>query len=116
MRLEDETLINLLIDKGIDHNLNNRIKPSRHPYMKKVCRALNKNKISFTYFSETDTLVVVQPDSILYQIAILPSLFGISAIVLVHDENNAQQNLQTMSETLDNLLPPEIDYEILGVV
>lgn len=116
MRLEDETLIHLLIDKGIDHNLNNRIKPSRHPNMRKVCKALNKNKISFTYFAETDTLVVVQPESILYQIAILPSLFGISAIVLVQNEGNAQQNLETISEILYNLLPPEIDYEILGVV
>mgnify|MGYP001575805120 CR=1 FL=1 len=116
MRYEDEMLIDLLIDKGIAPNLNRRIKPSRHPYMKKVCKSLKKNDVGFTYFSETDTLVITQPESVLYQIAILPSLFGISAIVLVHDENNAEQNIQSVSETLDELLPPDIDYEILGVV
>jgi hypothetical protein len=115
MRYEDETLIELLIDKGIDHNLNNRIKPSKHPNISKVMKVLKAMDINYTYFWETDTLVITQQDSILYQKCVLPSPSGISIVVIGYTDD-VEAEIEMLCNKLDEILPMDLSYEILGVM
>jgi len=120
MQYEKEILQNLLIESGIAHRLDNRITPSKHPYMRSLQKNLKRLKIKYTYFPDTDSLSVVSiDDSVednLCHALMMPCDVGISVLVVIRDETNIKIILEDACATLDVVIPQEMGYTIVGIV
>ena len=117
---EKEILKNLLINSGIDNKIDHRVTPNKHPNMKILERALKSNNINYVYFVWTDTLAVTQVDfgehTSLSHTLMMPSQEGISIIMVVNTNEEMEEVMEHMCESLDAIIPEEISYNILGIV
>jgi len=119
MLYEKEILSNLLKESGLSHRLNDRIKPSKHPYMKMLEKSLKANEINYMYFPHTDSLAVTQVNLYkhvnLCHTLMMPSDFGISVLIIMNAEADMDMVLDEVSKSLDKIVPNGIGYDIVGV-
>ena len=113
MTYEKEILNDLLSNSGIGHKIDDRIKPSKHPDMMSVERALKKHKVNYTYFSITDSLAVTQIS--LCNTLIMPSIMGVRILVVINSNKDADEILEGMCSVFDKIIPHEISYDIIGI-
>jgi hypothetical protein len=89
MQYEKEMLENLLKESGVEHQLDNRIRPNKHPNMKRLEVALKKHGVNYMYFHQTDSLAVTQVDigkhNALCHTLMMPSEDGISILMVVNN-------------------------------
>jgi len=120
MEYEKTMIENLLKQSGINHKLNNRIKPSKHPIMKRLEVALKSNGVNYMYFNDTDSLAVTQVEygenSSLCHTLMMPSALGINILMVVNNGSDVDRIMGEMAISLDNILPDDIPYSILGVI
>ena len=124
MQYEKEILINLLNSTGLCNSLDDSIKPSKHPNMAYIEAIFNHVGIKYLYFPETDSLAITQIDmaedngdyNSLCHTLIMPNKNGISVLIVVPNYQNKDDVLQRMSNCLDSILPPEIAYNIVGIM
>tara|TARA_Y100000385_G_C13007599_1_gene600155 strand:- start:394 stop:756 length:363 start_codon:yes stop_codon:yes gene_type:complete len=116
---EKEILKNLLISVGLNHKIDDRIKPSKHPNMMSVEKALKKHKVNYTYFPFTDSLAVTQTEvsehTSLCHTLMMPSTMGISIVVIINSNKEVEEVLEEMCVSLDKIIPHEISYDIVGI-
>tara|TARA_R100001594_G_C4050153_1_gene264900 strand:+ start:528 stop:890 length:363 start_codon:yes stop_codon:yes gene_type:complete len=120
MQYEREMIEELLRESGINHRLDNRIKPNKHPYMKKLEVALKINGVNYMYFPQTDSLAVTQVDigrhNLLCHTLMMPSEDGISILMVVNQNDDIENVMEGMAESLDKIIPEGLSYNILGII
>jgi hypothetical protein len=121
MKYELEIIKELMRECGISHRFNPLIKPSKHPYMKELESYLKINKVNYMYFSQTDSLAVtnINPESVYVSLChtlMMPSSEGIHVLVHIGHEDYAEDVVQMIEDSLDNMLPRKLHYKIIGVV
>ena len=120
MQYEKEMLVSLLEEVGINHKLDNRITPSKHPYMRTLEKALKRHKVNYMYFPQTDSLAVTQVDegvnSSLCHTLMMPSKAGINILMVLSNNNDLEGLMEQMTQSLDKIIPDHISYSILGIV
>ena len=119
MQYEKEMLENLLKESGIDYKLDNRIRPNKHPNMKRLEVALKNHGVNYMYFHQTDSLAITQVDigehNALCHTLMMPSLLGISVLIIVNEEASVDIVLHEMGNSLDRIVPDGLGYDIVGV-
>jgi|TARA_R100000734_G_C3288695_1_gene80881 hypothetical protein len=120
MKYEKEILISLLKSRGINHNLKAKIKPSKHPYMKRLEMSLKAHNLDYIYFHETDSLAITEvnyhPYLSLHNTLMMPSKDGISILLVMNSKEKMEELVCEMENTLDVLIPQDIEYSIVGVL
>jgi len=105
---------------GISHKLNRRIKPSKHPNMRKLELALKLHGLRYIYFDETDSLAITEvnyhPYMNLCNTLMMPTYSGISVLMVVNNEVEMDELVCGMGDALDEIMPEDIDYSIVGVL
>tara|TARA_R110001592_G_C13074843_1_gene742112 strand:+ start:924 stop:1298 length:375 start_codon:yes stop_codon:yes gene_type:complete len=124
MQYEKEILTNLLLDLGFSCTLNDEIKPNKHPNMAYLEATFNHIGIKYLYFPDTDSLAITQIDmaddsgiyNSLCHTIIMPSRDGLSVLVVVPTLMDREDVLEQMTLSLDSILPPEINYSLVGII
>ena len=124
MQYEKEILVNLLSDIGLSHKLNDNIKPSKHPNMACIEDVFNHVGIKYLYCPDTDSLAVTQVDiaddsgifNALCHTIIMPTNEGLSVLIVIPNSKDKDDVLEQMADSLDSILPPDISYNIVGII
>ena len=120
MQYEKEMINELLKEVGINHRLDSRIKPNKHPLMRRLEAALKENGINYMYFPQTDSLAVTQVDFgehySLCHTLMMPSDYGISILMVVNNDVDMENLMEEMTISLDVVMPDDIPYNILGII
>jgi len=120
MQYEKEMLENLLKESGVEHKLDNRIRPNKHPNMRRLEVALKKHGVNYMYFHQTDSLAVTQVDigehNALCHTLMMPSEDGISILMVVNNDIDLELVMEGISQSLDRIIPKDISYNILGII
>jgi len=113
MMYEKQILNDLLSNLGISHKIDNRIKPIKHPNMASIEKVLKKRKYNYKYFSFTDTLLIKQTS--LCETYIIPSTIGVRILLVITPDKDADEVLESMCSILDEIIPNDISYDIVGL-
>ena len=120
MQYEKEMLENLLKESGIDYKLDNRIRPNKHPNMKRLEVALKEHGVNYMYFHQTDSLAVTQVDigkhNALCHTLMMPSEHGISVLMVVNNDIDLELVMEGITQSLERIMPEDISYNILGII
>ena len=120
MEYEKQILKSLLEEVGINHKLSRGIKPSKHPYMRKLEYSLKGHNLKYIYFSDTDSLAITEvnyhPFKCLNNTLMTPSSLGINVMMVVSDETICNKIMSDMECALDYILMDKLDYNIIGIM
>tara|TARA_Y100000114_G_scaffold153165_1_gene172647 strand:+ start:2428 stop:2760 length:333 start_codon:yes stop_codon:yes gene_type:complete len=110
----------LLEEIGINHKLKRSIKPSKHPYMRKLERYLKAHNFKYIYFSDTDSLAITEinyhPFKCLSNTLMTPSNIGINVMMVMNGRDMCDKKINDMEHALDYILLDDLCYNIIGVV
>lgn len=110
----------MLREQGINHKMNGRIKPSKHPYIKAVTKCLRDKNIKYKYFTDSENIVVLSVNDVehinIKECMISPNSNGITIISFysTEDEQKAYDYLLSLQSIVKNIFPVHLNYEILG--
>ena len=87
--------------------------------MKRLEKSLKDNNINYMYFPNTDSLAVTQVNLRkhvnLCHTLMMPSLLGISVLIIVNEEASMDMVLHEMGNSLDRIVPDGLGYDIVGM-
>tara|TARA_Y100001973_G_C5183854_1_gene326579 strand:+ start:1559 stop:1882 length:324 start_codon:yes stop_codon:yes gene_type:complete len=102
---------------GIELKLNDDIKHNKHPYITFLEDYLSDRCVEFMVFEGTDTMVIVDCDSdILKNAVIMPTTQGYSVLVTCKKIDDTDKFLQEVAEALEDIMPPDVCYDVVGVI
>lgn len=107
-------------NQGIYHKLNARIRPNKHPYINKLIKSLNKSKVKYKYFYESENIMILNVDkdnhSSIKECLISPNSNGITIISFYNTDNEQQgyDHLMGLQEVVNDIFPMDLNYEIIG--
>lgn len=120
MEYEKQILKSLLEETGINHKLRRSIKPSKHPYMRKLEKSLKGFNLQYIYFSDTDSLAITEvnyhPFKCLCNTLMTPSNLGINVMMVVNGKEICNKKIHDMESALDYILSDDLGYSIVGVL
>ena len=120
MEYEKQILKSLLEETGINHKLRRSIKPSKHPYMRKLEYYLKGHNLKYIYFPDTDSLAITEinyhPFKCLCNTLMTPSSSGINVMMVVNGKEICNKKIDDMECALDYILLDDLNYCIIGVL
>ena len=119
MKSNSKKIKELLQSVGIKHRMNGRVKPSKHPYLSSLEVALIDREFQYKYFLDSDSIVILGSNNTenepLYNTMIIPSISGVSVIVVCGGEEINEDRLIDISSLISDILPRNLCFDILGM-
>lgn len=119
MTEENKALRKLLKGSGLGHvKLDNSIEPTIHPYLLKIEENLSKKKVD--YLTIDDSINILNTEfgtfRLLINSIVIPTTEGVSVLMPPMLDRDIEGKIESIAETLDLIIPEEINYKIVIIL